>query len=308
MKWSVHRFKSTGSDCDQRLDQVLADNVPDMSRSRAKKIIDLGGVHINGRRCRSCSSTLRPGDLVEVYIDHLPLDPFRISPDHVVYQDKYLIVLDKPPQIETQPTHARFKGTLYEALKWHLQTPFNKHQLIDIGMVQRLDRGTSGLLAFSLHKRAHKAMTEAFANHAVEKTYLALVQGRPDRDEGEIRTMLARSRHENRVKSVQRGGKDAITRYRVMETMGTVSLMSIQILTGRSHQIRVHMSEQGCPLLGDVRYGGPASYGSLTFVRPLLHASQLIFAHPVTRETLDFRSPLAVDMQKTLDHLKETVS
>jgi len=308
MKWSVHRFKGTEGDSAQRLDQVLAEQVPELSRTRAKKVIDIGGVHVNGRRCRSCSTFLKVGDLVEAYIDHLPLEPFRLSTETIIYQDEYLIVLNKPPLVETQPTHARFKGTLYEALQWHLQTPFNRHQKIEIGMVQRLDRGTSGLIAFSLHQRAHKAMTAAFVGHAVKKQYLALVKGIPEPGEGEICSFLARSRYENRVKSVERGGKEAVTRYRVLESFGDAALVSVQILTGRSHQIRVHMAESGWPLLGDPLYGGPEQYGTLTLERPLLHACQLAFNHPVTKEALDFQVQLPVDMRITLQALKETCS
>ncbi len=303
-KWVTLRFKASEQQVGERLDVVLASQFEELSRSRAKKVIDLGGVHINGRRTRSCSASLQGGDLVEVYLDNQPLDPFRIADEHILYQDKYLIVLNKPAQVDTQPTHARFKGTLYEALRWHLETPFNRHQKCDIGMVQRLDRGTSGLITFSLHSKAHKAMTQTFVGHAIEKKYLALVSGVPKTDGGEIRSLLARSRHDNRVRSVVKGGKEAITQFRVIEKFDHYCLLEVTILTGRSHQIRVHMSENGHPLLGDTLYDGLSSIGSLTFERPLLHAFQLKFAHPVTREPLFFEAPVPADMEQALTYLQ----
>ncbi len=304
-KWSVFRFKVKQVQSAQRLDLVMSESVDELSRSKSKKIIDLGGVHINGRRVRNCSAPLVANDLVEIYLDHQALDPFRLTSENIIYQDKYLIVINKPAQVDTQPTHARFKGTLYEAVRWYLQTPFNKHQKDNIGMVQRLDRGTSGLITFSLHPHAHKAMTESFVTHSIEKKYLALVSGNPDKDNAEIRSLLARSRYENKVKSVAKGGKEAITQYKVIERFSDCCLVEVTILTGRSHQIRVHMSESGFPLIGDTLYGGPASIGSIHVERPLLHAYQLKFDHPVTREQLFFEAPVSVDIESLLNFLRD---
>ncbi len=303
-KWSILRFKASSEQVGERLDLILANQFEELSRSKAKKVIDLGGVHVNGRRTRSCSGGLKSGDLVEIYLDQLPLEPFRIADEHIVFRDKYLIVLNKPAHIDTQPTHARFKGTLYEALRWYLETPFNKHQKCDIGMVQRLDRGTSGLITFSLHPRAHKGMTETFVQHSIAKKYLAVVTGIPAVDEGEIISLLARSRHDNRVRSVEKGGKEAITRFRVLERFAEHSLLEVVILTGRSHQIRVHMAESGHALLGDTLYGGAPGVGELFFDRPLLHAYQLSFCHPVEKSTLSFEAPIPADMLQAITYLK----
>ncbi len=306
MKWQIHKFEAAAALLQKRLDQALAEAIPDLSRSRAKKIIDIGGVHINGRRVRSCSTELKKGDSVELYLDHLPLDPYRIAAAEILFQDRYLIVLNKPGQVETQPTHARFKGTVYEALQWHLRDPFRPQRNIEIGMVQRLDRGTSGLMVFSLHPRSHKEMTRIFQEHEVEKDYLALLQGRPDPLNGEIRSLLARSRQANRVKSVACGGKEALTCYRVVDDFGDIVLASVRIMTGRSHQIRVHMSEMGCPLLGDTLYGGPERALGRVLERPLLHAARLAFKHPVTKEPLEFNCPPPADMHSIIARLKET--
>ncbi len=304
MKWTIHSLRVTADSNGLRLDQYLADAIDDLSRTKAKKIIDLGGVHVNGRRVRSCSLNVNAGDSIDVYIDHLPLDPYRVAGEDIIFQDKYLIVLNKPAQVDTQPTHARYKGTLYEALQWHLRDPFRLHKKADIGMVQRLDRGTSGLIVFSIHPRAHKEMTRVFLEHETQKGYLALVHGRLPQPQGEIRSLLARSRKENKVKSVEKGGKEAITHYKVLEQLGVYSLVQVEILTGRSHQIRAHMSEQGCPLVGDVRYGGQREVGMQKVVRPLLHATTLSFPHPVLSQTMDFTLPVPGDMDGILRQLR----
>lgn len=141
MKWKIERSVVTAATAAQRLDQYLASVCPGLSRTVAKKVIDLGGVHIDGRRIRGCSRQVKVGENVELYLDNLPLEPYRLTAADIIYQDDYLIVLNKPAAVDTQPTHARFKGTVYEALQCHLQDPFRLHVKPDLGMVQRLDRG-----------------------------------------------------------------------------------------------------------------------------------------------------------------------
>lgn len=303
-KWDIYRLAVNPQQAGMRLDQFLPLTVAALSRSLVRKVIDIGGVHINGQRIRTASRILTTGEQVELYLDHLPLVPWRIGPADVVFHDKYLIVVNKPAMIETQPTHARYKGTLYEALQFYLKDPYRPQQKPEIGMIQRLDRSTSGLIAFSIHPQAHKKMTEMFTTGAVDKTYLALVTGMPDSDMGEFRSLLARSRRENRVHTVAAGGKLAVTRYRVESPLYDSSLIEVQILTGRSHQIRAHMAELGCPLLGDQRYGGPVALDGMLLKRPMLHAQRLKFLHPLTAQQLDFSMPLPDDMHQVLQFLK----
>lgn len=305
-KWGIYRLIVGSQQAGMRLDQFFPLAVAELSRSQVRKVIDIGGVHINGQRTRTTSKILATGDQVELYLDHLPLVPWRICPADVIFKDNYLIVVNKPAMIETQPTHARYKGTLYEALQVYLQDPYRPQLKPEIGMIQRLDRSTSGLIAFSIHPQAHKKMTEMFSTGAVDKTYMALVAGRPDPDSGEIRSLLARSRRENRVHTVAAGGKLAVTRYRVKVPLYDSSLVEVQILTGRSHQIRAHMAELGCPLLGDQRYGGPVALDGMPIERPLLHAQRLNFLHPVTSQQLDFSVPMPDDMHQALQFLKRT--
>ncbi|MFO7766341.1 MAG: RluA family pseudouridine synthase [Pelovirga sp.] len=302
-KWQVYRLRIEADRGGKRLDHFLPDVIPDLSRSLVRKIIDIGGVHVNGQRKRTCSQPLVPGDQVELYIDQMALEPYRIRSQDVVFQDRYLIVLNKPAMIETQPTHARYKGTLYEALQHYLKDPYRPRQKPTLGMIQRLDRTTSGLILFSIHPDAHKKMTRMFLDGSVEKKYLALVSGQPDPASGEIRSLLARSRRENRVHSVAAGGKLAITRYTLVAALQDYALLEVQILTGRSHQIRAHMAELECPLIGDSRYGGPKSVAGLECSRAMLHSRQLKFYHPVTGQPLDFSVPMPEDMKEAVDFL-----
>lgn len=288
----------------QRLDQFVPAQVAELSRSFLRKIVDLGGVHVGGRRVRKCSTPVRSGELVEIHLDDLPLTIFSLTPKQILFQDRFLLVVDKPAGIETQPTPARYKGTLYEALLRHLHNPYRPLDQPELGMVQRLDRETSGVMIFSIHPKAHRPLTQAFAERKVDKTYLALVQGRPAADCGEIRSHLGRARHGNRMMTVRQGGKEAITRYRLLEAFADSSLIELELLTGRSHQIRVHCSEQGFPLLGDSLYGGPSHWRQRQVPRQMLHAATLALAHPVTGAPLRFETPMPADMAALLDCLR----
>jgi 23S rRNA pseudouridine1911/1915/1917 synthase len=249
---------------------------------------------------------VKAGEVIEIHLDGLPLEIFDISEQGVLFRDNFLVALNKPSGVETQPTPARFKGTLYEALLRYLRDPWRPRDEPSLGMVQRLDRETSGVLVFSIHPRAHGPLTEAFSGRAVRKFYLALVLGTPRENQGEIRSLLARNRATNRMRSVERGGKDAITRYRLLEPLGSASLIEVEILTGRSHQIRVHLAEIGHPLLGDTRYGGPEELDGIPLPRVMLHSWRLLLPHPVTGEPLELEAPLPADLEAVLSRLRQS--
>ncbi len=285
-----------------RIDQYLSDEIPELSRTEARKIIDLGGVHLNGRRVRTCSLTVHAGTEIEMYIDGLPFDIFRLADAHVLYRDKYLLVLNKPAGIDTQPTPSRYKGTLYDALLAYLG-PVPGRKKPELGMVQRLDRGTSGLMVFSIHQNSHSGLSKIFLEHQVQKRYLALVENAPEPAANEICSQLARSRRLNRMVSVQHGGKNAITRYQTKLASDSGALLEIELLTGRTHQIRAHMSEAGSALLGDSLYDGVMNFSGYLLTRPMLHAYKLAFNHPVTDEPLSFELAMPEDMQRICDRL-----
>lgn len=296
MASKIYRLTVEAAAGGTRLDQYVASQISDLSRGVVRKIIDLGGVHVAGRRTSRCSLTVRPGQSVDVYLDDRPLDIFTLGPDQVLFQDSFLLVVNKPAGIDCQPTHARFKGTLYDAVRRHLESAGGCRKTPEIGMVQRLDRETSGVTVFSVHQRSHSVMTRMFAERRVAKGYQTLVAGLPEVTEGEFRSLLARQHRTNLMKSVQKGGKEAITRYRVITELDGCALVEVDLVTGRSHQIRVHFSEAGHPLLGDRRYGGPGLVQGHEVRRTMLHSYSLSFDHPVNRQPLCFVAPLAADM------------
>ena len=286
-----------------QLDQVLSDHCPELTRTLFRKLIDIGGVHLNGRRVRKCSLQTNPGDSVEIFIDGFPLKHYRLCEQDIIFQDDYIIVINKPPLVESQPTPARYKGTLYEALLLRLQNPYRPHDKPTLGMVQRLDRDTSGVMIFSSHCRSHKALTASFTQREAKKKYLALISGQLLQREGEFSSTLARNRATNKMKSVEKGGKLAITRFRRIHQFETCTLVDVDIPTGRMHQIRVHFSEAGHPLVGDVRYGYLPSTIGATVHRTMLHSWTLKCSHPVTKKMLCVTAPVAYDFQQLLTFL-----
>ena len=296
----AYRFKVEDKYDGFRLDQYLAENSNDFSLGLVKRLIGIGGVHLSGRRMRFCHQPVSVGDMIEVFIDTLPLETIALEKQHILYRDQDLIVLDKPAGMVTQPAPSRFQGTLYSELQHLLRDPKHKDLRPSIGMVQRLDRDTSGVMVFSIHQRAHKKMTAAFQGRDVDKVYWALVAGRPKPEQGVFCSLLARRRSTNLIVSVTRGGKPAETRYRLLKTMGLVSLVEVQLITGRSHQIRAHFSEAGLPLLGDTAYGGPQMVDDIKIHRQMLHSRELAFCHPVTGKELKFTASLPKDFSNLL--------
>ncbi len=294
----LFRFTTAAGDEDIRLDKFLQSRLPDFSRTSIRKIIDIGGVHLSGRRTRKAGFILREGQLVELHRDRQPLDIYRISKEDVIFQDDYIIVLNKSAGIDTQPTPARYMGTLYEALQVWLQRDRRFGRKLEIGMAQRLDRDTSGVILFSIHPRSHKGISEQIFSRTARKQYLAMVSGAPRAARGTFRSYLARERKSNRMKSVPEGGKEAITHYRVIAATGECSLVSVELETGRTHQIRVHFAEAGHPLIGDSLYGGRANSEGMKFASQCLHSWKLEIEHPVHNRTMTFSAPPPETMQQ----------
>ncbi len=303
MSSKIYRLIVDAQGAGLRIDQYVASQTSDLSWGVVCKVIDLGGVHVAGRRIGRCSQMVQKGQSVEVYLDGRSLDIFSLSAEDILFQDAYLLVLDKTSGVDFQPTHARFKGTVYDAARRHMESATGRKENVSLGMVQRLDRETSGVTVFSIHQRAHRAMTRMFTDRRVDKLYRTLVAGRPLDKEGEFRSLLARQHRTNLMKSVEKGGKEAITRYRVVEEFVDCTLVEVELVTGRSHQIRAHFSEAGHPLLGDIRYGGPSLVSGCEVGRSMLHAFRLSFDHPVSREALVFEAPFPQDMASLLTHL-----
>lgn len=304
----AYRFTVSEELAGLRIDQYLSETAGHFSRSMARRLIDLGGVHLAGRRMRRCSQTVTCGDNIEVFVDSQPLEPMVLTDDRVIYRDRDLIVIDKPAGMPTQPTPSRYQGTVYAELQKLLRKSARKDLRPSIGMVQRLDRDTSGVMVFSIHQRAHKKLTEQFRGRDIGKIYWALVQGVPPDREGRFCSMLARRRSTNLMVSVAKGGKPAETRYRLLQSMNCASLVEVDLITGRSHQIRAHFSEAGLPLLGDVAYGGPRLLNDLTLNRQMLHSRALTLAHPVAGKKMLFEAPLPGDFATVLACLDHSLN
>lgn len=278
-----------------RLDQFLPRVFPEFSREFWKKAIVTGSVHLDGRRMSQCSRPVSTGQGVEVFLDGLPLEKWVLTSQHILFQDDYLLALNKPAGIDTQPTPSRYQRTLYQGVLDYLGRCKRRGQKADIGMVQRLDRDTSGVLVFSIHQRAHRAISQQLQQHRAGKTYLAMVDGELAEPQGEFRSDLARIRATNLVRSVPRGGKAALTRFRKICSHDNISLVEVELVTGRMHQIRAHFAEAGHPLCGDHRYGGPKAVCGQPVDRQMLHSWKLHLDHPVLKNTLHLEAPLPAD-------------
>jgi 23S rRNA pseudouridine1911/1915/1917 synthase len=299
-----------------RLDQLLAGRL-DFSRARLQRWLKSGLVSVNGRP-RPPSYKVRAGDAIEVAVP--PPEPSHLLPEalplEIVYEDRDLLVVNKPPGLVTHPGAGHRTGTLLNALLHHCPELQEIGDVSRPGLVHRLDKDTSGLLVVAKTDLAHRSLVNQFQKHEVKKKYLALVWGRLPQREGRIAQEIGRHPTERHKMSVHaRRGKEAVTRWRVVqEFSGPLTLLELTIETGRTHQIRVHLTSLGHPVLGDATYGGGASRlksapPALSGLRPLvkrqmLHAWQLKFTHPRSGEEVGWEAALPGDFQGVMDYLE----
>ena len=317
------------ADAGNRLDKLLAQRVGALSRARIQALIRAGNVTgPGGGTIGDGSYRVKPGETFTINVPEP--EPAEPAPEEmalaVVYEDRDVIVIDKPAHLVVHPGAGHDSGTLVNALIAHCGASLSGIGGVKRpGIVHRLDKGTSGLLVVAKNDAAHRALSEQFASHGADgrlhRAYLALVWGKPLRSRGVISARLARSR-QNRTKiAVTRGegGRHAVTHYEALDTLetdaGPVSLLRLELETGRTHQIRVHLAHIGHPVLGDTTYAsgfkakagklGEAAQSALTALgRQALHAAELGFEHPKTGKPLHFSSPLPADMRVLLDALK----
>lgn len=297
-----------------RIDKLIPDHVEIASRAQAKRWIEDGRVRVNGQSVRP-SRLAHSGEEVEVAVP--PTEPAEPQPEaiaiEIVYEDEDIIVVDKPPHMVVHPAAGHASGTLVNALLHHCTDLSGIGGVARPGIVHRLDRGTSGLLVAAKNDYSHRALARQFASRSVEKLYLALVYGSaPERLLME--SPIGRDPHDRKkISSRSRHPKSAITEAKRLEVLSFSSLLSIRITTGRTHQIRVHLSEAGFPVVGDTDYGRtrrPPKGGEQAFEilnhlnRPALHAARLAFHHPRGEEIRQFEAPLPSDIQQVLDGLR----
>jgi len=303
----------------ERLDRFLAGARTDLSRTRVQSLIKSGHVRVNDARARA-SLALRAGDVV--FLEIPDAEPSVLAPEEiplaVVYEDEYLAVVDKPAGMVVHPGAGVKRGTLVHALVHRYPGIEGVGGVRRPGLVHRLDKDTSGLLVVAKSERAYRGLVEAMAGRKVSRVYRALVWGEPTRAAGRIEGAIGRDpRHRQRMAVVSRGGKAAVTHFRVEERFGIASLLRVELETGRTHQIRVHLAWIEHPVVGDPTYGGrrkrlsaPEAQRNLAgellgcLGRQALHAAELRFAHPITGVEIDLRSPLPGDMQGALAMLR----
>jgi 23S rRNA pseudouridine1911/1915/1917 synthase len=292
----------------QRLDRVVA-MIAGYSRSEAAALVDAGGVTIGGRAVTTRSHRVAEGDALEVAAtdrsadDVLTPDPTVDVP--VVYEDRDLLVVDKPVGLVVHPGAGQRSGTLVHGLLAHYPEIREVGQPDRPGIVHRLDKGTSGLLLVARSQPAYEALVAMLAGRRVERRYRALVWGAVDSPTGMIDAPVGRSARDRTRMAVTLSGKEARTRYEVVRGFTdpvAVTELACRLETGRTHQIRVHMASIGHPVVGDSRYGGRRP--SLWSPRPWLHAEHLALEHPVTAEPLAFESPLPYDLAAVLAGLR----
>ncbi|MGB3586511.1 MAG: RluA family pseudouridine synthase [Tunicatimonas sp.] len=315
-----HRLVASPNQELLRLDKYLITFLPNVTRSKVQAAIKEGYVLVNEQPVKS-NYKVRPDDEIVVSLPTPPRDT-DVHPEdiplNIVYEDDYLLVVNKPAGMVVHPAYQNWSGTLVNALVYHFQQlPHMQGNEGRPGLVHRIDKDTSGLLVIAKTEQAMTGLAKQFFHHSIERTYLALVWGEPEEPQGTIDVHLGRSLKDRRVTAAfPKGdvGRNAITHYKVLRTLRYVSLLQCQLETGRTHQIRAHMKYLGHPLFNDALYGGSEIRKGTKFTkykqfvdncfklmpRQSLHAKSLGFEHPVTKEQLFFDSELPEDFQAVL--------
>ena len=297
-----------------RLDAFLASQIEGWSRARLQRLIDDGDVLVNGRQVKT-SHKLRANDQIEAELTALPTTSFvpEKIPIDVVYEDDCLIVVNKPAGMVVHPAAGAASGTLANALAFHFEQLSAAAGAVRPGIVHRLDKDTSGLMVVAKTESAHEDLADQFRAREVFKSYIALAHGQLERDRGEIDQPIARDpRHRTRM-AVARAGRPALSLYRARERFERFTLIDVELKTGRTHQIRVHLAWLKHPVVGDEVYGSgrdktiadPKIRGQVAKLgRQFLHAEKLGFTHPKSREKMQFTSALPAELQELLDAIR----
>jgi 23S rRNA pseudouridine1911/1915/1917 synthase len=281
-------------DAGERLDVFVARAAG--SRAAAQRLIEGGAVLVDGRPLAKRHRVM-PGERVAIG-ELAPSEPPEAPPAAyvVAYEDEHLIVVDKPPGVVVHPGSGNRTGTLVQALEGRVGGGEDPDRP---GVVHRLDRDTSGLLVLARTDDAHAALQDALQRREIAREYLALVEGRPAARRGTIDAPLGRDRRvRTRMSTDTDDPREAVTHFEAERNLPSATLLRVRLETGRTHQIRAHLQAIGHPVAGDPEYGRPRLYG---LRRQFLHAARLAFAHPVTHEQIDLRSPLPPDLRAALE-------
>jgi len=291
---------------DERLDRLVSAELDELSRSAVQRLIKEGLVTVNSAPAKA-SRRLEAGDLVLVHVPPPPSVEVRPEPIPltVLYEDASIIVIDKPAGMVVHPAYGHTSGTLVNALLAHCSLLAQMSDPERAGIVHRLDKDTSGLIVVAKMEAIRLALQSQFKTREVQKTYLALVEGHPEPMEGVIRAAIGRDPKNRKRMAVLRGGREAITAYRVLELFGEHSLVQAEPKTGRTHQIRVHLAFIHHPVVGDQVYGYRKQ--RLPLKRHFLHAQRIRFRHPQTGQSVEFHSDLPTELADLLAQLRAQV-
>ncbi len=300
-------LSADSADAGKRLDSFLHERLPEFSRSRLQSWIKQECVQVDGGPARA-SYLLRGGE--NITLEPAPLVPLKAEPEklplQILYEDSDVIVIDKPAGMVVHAGAGHSRGTLVNALLFHFGSLSSVNGDLRPGIVHRLDRETSGVLAVARTDQAHQSLARQFHDRQVEKSYLALAHGRMKQPEGRIVSPIARDpMRRTRMTTKLGSGRSALTSYRVVEELHRFSYLDVSIGTGRTHQIRVHLASLHHPIVGDRLYGAPSAIPGLAPLgRFFLHAHRLRFRSPSTGEWIAVESPLPEDLQSFLRQLR----
>jgi 23S rRNA pseudouridine1911/1915/1917 synthase len=316
-----YRFVADKGQNPLRVDKFLMNLVQNATRNKIQKAAAAGNIFVNDKPVKS-NYKVKGGDVVTVLFEHPPYEYLLVPeniPLDIVYEDEALVVVNKPAGMVVHPGHGNYSGTLINALTYHFENLPNNSSNRP-GLVHRIDKDTSGLLVIAKTEEAMVHLAKQFFDKSTEREYVALVWGNVENDEGIIEGNIGRHPKNRLQNTVFEGdekeqGKPAITRYKVLERLGYVTLVSCRLETGRTHQIRVHMKHIGHTLFNDERYGGDKILKGTTFTkykqfvencfkvlpRQALHARTLGFIHPISGEFMRFESSIPEDMETCLE-------
>ncbi len=306
MSERVERFTFEGPD-PQRLDRFLTQCFPNQSRSRLQAWIKEGLVTVDGRPARKAGQLLEGGETVEVRVP--PVRPTEVRPEpiplEILFENEDVLVVNKPAGMVVHPAPGNESGTLVNAVLAHVPDLEGVGGMLRPGIVHRLDKDTSGVIIVAKNDRAHRFLQEQFKHRRTEKVYLALVDGAPPTPDGRIEAPIGRdTTHRQRMKVVPPGkGREAVTVYHTVERFREHTLLEAHPLTGRTHQIRVHLAFLGCPVVGDTVYGRRRP--TLPIGRHFLHAYRLTITLPGEREPRTFEAPLPPELQAALEEARK---
>ena len=299
-------FTIETDDVNKRVDVFLNEEMEDVSRSALQQNIEKGNITVNGEKI-SKNYKLRLGDIVEAELpppENIDIVPEDIPLD-IMYEDDDLIVINKPQNMVVHPAPGHYTGTLVNALMFHCGDNLSGiNGVLRPGIVHRIDKDTSGVLVIAKSDLAHKGLSEQLAEHSMKRVYNAIVYNSFSEESGTVDRNIDRSKNDRKKMAVvMQGGRNAVTHYKVIEKLGKYTWVELQLETGRTHQIRVHMSYIGHPLLGDPVYGPKKCPFNLN--GQVLHAKVLGFIHPRTGEYMEFNSELPDYFSSLIERLKK---